>query len=215
MAAIKIPNMVRSAGVMTVAPLARRLAGTEPRLGRTRLIAVDGRSGAGKTWLAGELAAPLGAPVIHMDDLCPGWDGLVAAGDALADWVVGPLGRGEAARWRRFDWEAMSYAEWHTTEAAEVVVVEGCGSVRSALAASYAARIWVEAPAAARQQRLRARADWAAYEPHARQWAIEEDRLYRAEHTRAHCDVIVESLPATSDGDIRLSVCLPDRGSSG
>jgi uridine kinase len=214
MAAIKIPNMVRSAGVMTVAPLARRLARTEPRLGRTRLIAVDGRSGAGKTWLAGELAAPLGAPVIHMDDLCPGWDGLVAAGDALADWVAGPLGRGEAARWRRFDWEAMSYAEWHTTEAADVVVVEGCGSVRSALAASYAARIWVEAPAAARRRRLCARPDWAAYQPYARQWAAREDQLYRAEHTRAHCDVIVENLPATSDGDIRLSVCLPDRGSS-
>src|SRR6202042_2836673 len=63
--------------VMTVAELAARLAQTEPRLGRTRLIAVDGRSGSGKTWFAGRLARPLDAPVIHLDDLYPGWDGLV------------------------------------------------------------------------------------------------------------------------------------------
>jgi uridine kinase len=179
---------------VAVAELAGRLAGLTPRLGRTRLIAVDGRSGSGKTWLAEELAGAVGAPVIHLDDLYRGWEGPASALGALTDWVVGPLGRGEAARWRRFDWGSMEYAEWHRTPAAEVVLVEGCGSVRAALASVYAARIWVEAPAAARDQRLRARADWAAYAPHARQWAEQEDELYRLEQTRQHCDVIVENL---------------------
>ena len=178
---------------LTANQLAGLLAERAPRLGRTRLIALDGRSGAGKTWLAGELATPLGAPVIHMDDLYPGWDGPAAAGDALADWVIAPLARGEQARWRRFDWDAMSYAEWHRTEPADVVLLEGCGSVRSALAARYAARIWVEAPAADRRRRLRARPDWVAYEPQARRWAELEDQLYRAEQTRQHCDLTVEN----------------------
>ena len=182
-----------SINILTAGELAARLADREPRLGRTRLIALDGRSGAGKTWLAGLLAVPLDAPVIHLDDLYPGWNGPAAAGDALADWVIAPLARGEQARWRRFDWSAMSYAEWHTTEPAGVVLLEGCGSVRSALAARYAARIWVEAPAADRRRRLRARPDWAAYEPHTRQWAELEDQLYRAEQTRQHCDLTVEN----------------------
>jgi hypothetical protein len=201
---------------MTVAELAARLAQTEPRLGRTRLIAVDGRSGSGKTWLAAELATPLGAPVIHLDDLYPGWDGLTKAADVLAPWVIEPLSKGEPAHWRRFDWDAMSYAEWHTTEAADVVVLEGGGSIRSALAGAYAARIWVEAPAAARRQRLRARPDWTAYEPFARRWAELEDQLYRTEHTRRHCDVIVENPPPAIDGDrdsdVRLSVQLRGPG---
>ncbi|MBV9795511.1 MAG: hypothetical protein JO016_16405 [Actinobacteria bacterium] len=183
---------------LSVAELAGRLAGQPPRLGRTRLIAVDGRSGSGKTWLAGELAGPLGAPVIHMDDLYPGWDGPAAALGVLTDWVVGPLERGQAARWRRFDWELMEYAEWHST-AADVVLVEGCGSVRAALAPVYAARVWVEAPPAARERRLRARADWAVYEPHARQWAEQEDELYRTEHTRQRCDIVVENLQPGAD----------------
>jgi uridine kinase len=199
---------------MTVAELAARLALTEPRLGRTRLIAVDGRSGSGKTWLAGRLARPLDAPVIHLDDLYPGWDGLAKAADVLAEWVIGPLSRQQPARWRRFDWDTMSYAEWHTTEAADVVVLEGCGSIRSALAGAYAARIWVEAPAAVRRQRLRARPDWADYEPFARRWAAREDQLYRTEHTRRHCDVIVENPPPAIDGDrdVRLSVQLRGLG---
>jgi cytidylate kinase len=201
---------------MTVAELAARLAQTEPRLGRTRLIAVDGRSGSGKSWLASELAAPLDAPIIHLDDLYPGWDGLAKTADVLAEWVIGPLSRQQPARWRRFDWDTMSYAEWHTTAAAGIVMLEGCGSIRSALAGAYAARIWVEAPAAARRQRLRARPDWAAYEPFARQWAAGEDQLYRTEHTRQHCDVIVENPPPAIDGggggDVRLRVQLRGLG---
>ena len=193
---------------MTVAELAARLAQTEPRLGRTRLIAVDGRSGSGKSWLASELATPLDAPVIHLDDLYPGWDGLAKTADVLAEWVIGPLSRQQPAHWRRFDWDTMSYAEWHTTAAAGVVVLEGCGSIRSALAGAYAARIWVEAPAAARRQRLRARPDWDAYEPFARQWAAGEDQLYRTEHTRQHCDVIVDNPHPATDGDVGLRVQL-------
>jgi uridine kinase len=196
--------------VITVPQLAGRLAKTGPRLGRTRLIAVDGRSGAGKTWLAGELATPLGAPVIHMDDLYPGWDGLTKAADVLAEWIIEPLSKVEPARWRRFDWDTMSYAEWHTTEPADVVILEGCGSIRSSLASAYATRIWVEAPTAARQQRLRARPDWAAYDPHADRWAELEDQLYETEHTRQHCNVVVEN-PQPSE-DVGPSLSLQIRG---
>jgi uridine kinase len=200
---------VVTATVMTAAQLASLLSGTGPRLGGTRLIAVDGPSGSGKTWLAGQLATPLGAPVIHMDDLYPGWDGLDRAAGLLADWVIEPLSRGEPARWRRFDWDSMSYAEWHTTDPAGVVLLEGCGSVRAALAAAYAARIWVDAPAAARQRRLRARPDFVSYEPYAQRWAELEDRLYRTEQTRRHCDVIVENPQPSARGGVRLSVRVP------
>lgn len=52
---------------------------TEP-IHRPHLIGIDGRSGAGKTSLAGQLAQVLSVTrdvvVFHLEDLYPGWDGL-------------------------------------------------------------------------------------------------------------------------------------------
>lgn len=191
--------------LVTVTELAAALARTPPRLGRTRLIALDGHSGSGKTWLAALLAGRLRAPVIHMDDLYPGWNGLARAVRFVNDWVITPLATQRPARWRRFDWDAMAYAEWRTTEAAEVVVLEGCGSVRAELAGAYAARIWVEAPAGARRRRIEARADWGMYQPHVERWASQEDALYRTERTKHHCDLVVGNARDTA-GDPRLTL---------
>ena len=182
--------------------LAATLPSLEPRLAGTRLVALDGRSGSGKTWLAGQLAAAANALVIHMEDLYPGWDGLADTTAVLAKWIIGPLSQGGPARWRRFDWDAMRYAELHTTGPADVIILEGCGSIRTGLAATYSARIWAEAPATTRHQRLTARPDWPAYAPHAGRWARDEDRLYQAEQTRQQCDWIIEN-PAP-DGVIRV-----------
>src|SRR6476661_4492660 len=68
--------------------IVRLVAASRPRCGGTRLVAVDGPSGAGKTTLAAEVADALGAPTIHMDDLYPGWDGLAASTERVREWVV-------------------------------------------------------------------------------------------------------------------------------
>ena len=74
------------------------VSASEPRCGTTRLVVIDGPSGAGKTTLAGDVAAALAAPTIHMDDLYPGWDGLRAATHRVTEWVVEPLRQGHPAR---------------------------------------------------------------------------------------------------------------------
>src|SRR5664279_4070648 len=81
--------------------------------GTTKVVAVDGPSGAGKTDFAATLAERLpSAHVLHMDDLYPGWDGLEEAVAGLHDQVLAPLARGERAAYRRWDWEHDRYAEW-------------------------------------------------------------------------------------------------------
>ena len=54
-----------------------------PTLGRGRLLCVDGPAGSGKTTLADEIRAITGAPVVHMDNLYEGWDGLPRVGQQL------------------------------------------------------------------------------------------------------------------------------------
>ena len=62
------------------------------------VIAIDGRSGAGKTSLAARLRLALGAPVVALEDLYGGWDGLERGVDLLVSDVLEPLSAGRAAR---------------------------------------------------------------------------------------------------------------------
>jgi adenylylsulfate kinase-like enzyme len=58
------------------------------------VIAVDGRSGSGKTSLAARLRSALHAPVVTLEDLYGGWDGLERGIDLLVSEVLEPLAAG-------------------------------------------------------------------------------------------------------------------------
>ena len=168
---------------------------SEPRCGTTRLVAIDGPSGAGKTTLARDVAAVLAAPTIHMDDLYPGWDGLRAAVGLAQDWVVGHLRAGAPARYRRWDWVGGAYAEWVQLPAAEVVLLEGCGS--GARPVVVARRPVVGGPASPRGGPARPTPRDPAYEAFWARWAAQERELYAADRTSARADLVIDT---TADG---------------
>ena len=164
---------------------------SRPRCGATRLVAVDGPSGSGKTTLARLLAVELAAPTVHMDDLYPGWDGLAAAVARAHEWVVRPLCAGRPARYRRWDWAVDRYAEWVQVPAAEVLVLEGCGSAARPVGDAVSTLVWVEADAAVRRARAMARD--AAYGPFWERWAAQEEELYAADRTRERADLVIDT----------------------
>ncbi|GAB4098323.1 chorismate-binding protein [Sinomonas halotolerans] len=158
------------------------------------VIAVDGRSGAGKTSLAVELAAALRAhrnvALLHLEDVYPGWDGLAAGIDACAARLLGPLRRGETARWRPWDWAAGAEGPERESEPADVVILEGVGAGAAPLREFSDAVVWVEAPAAERKRRALAR-DGETYAPFWEQWAAQEDAWLAADDVPAAADVTV------------------------
>ncbi|MFC3990839.1 nucleoside/nucleotide kinase family protein [Actinoplanes siamensis] len=154
------------------------------------MLAVEGRSGSGKTTLARAVAERLDAPLIHMDDLYPGWDGLDQGVHNLREWVLEPLARGRAARWRRWDWAAHGYAEEHPVPDADWLVVEGVGAGAGVLRPYLSGVVWLQSPAAVRKRRALAR-DGEAYAPHWRRWAAQEDAFYARGDVAA--DLIVEN----------------------
>ena len=168
--------------------------------GRVTVVAVDGPSGSGKTVLARALARDLGAPLLHMDDLYPGWDGLAASPALLAEQVLEPLARGERAAYRRWDWHASGWAT-DPVEVPEptggVLVVEGCGSSVGPAGEHAAVRVWVDAEPALRMRRGIAR-DGEGYRPHWERWAAQEERVFTADRTRERADLVIDTSPGVA-----------------
>lgn len=159
------------------------------------VVLIDGRSGAGKTSLAGRLAArwPLAGRVqlIALDSLYPGWDGLDAGVDRALEWILRPHGRGYLGTWRRWDWERETEAESHAVDPALGVIVEGSGILTSSTVGLGDVRVWVESGEPARKARALAR-DGETYRPHWDRWAAQERLHVERDDPRTLATRIVE-----------------------
>ena len=118
---------------------------------RTKILAVDGLGGAGKSTLAAALATRLAAPIVHTDDFAS-WDHPLDWWPRLLAEVLEPLSRNEACRFRRTDWEGTGREEWVAVEPADVVILEGVGASRAVFHPFVTCAVWVETP---REERLR------------------------------------------------------------
>ncbi|GAB3814159.1 hypothetical protein GCM10027605_59110 [Micromonospora zhanjiangensis] len=160
----------------TYAELARRILAGPARLGATRLVAVDGPSGAGKTVftgrLAGALAAAIGTPppVVRTDDLLDGWSDQFTFWPRLDDWVLAPLRAGRPGRYRRYSWLRGEFTPaWVPVPAGAVVLLEGVSAARAAIRPELTLAVFVTAPERLRLDRALAR-DGDHLLPHLRRW---------------------------------------------
>lgn len=172
--------------------LARRILALAPSCGPTRLIAVDGPAGSGKTTFADRLGVALGAQVVHSDDFPVPWDGGPAGWfAALADQVIAPLSQGRPGGFPRYDWVRGVYAEHVAVPVAPVLLIEGVGTARRDVDRLLAFRVWVEAPREVRWHRVLER-DGAELEPRWRDWFAAEDAWFAQDATRDRADLVVD-----------------------
>jgi len=166
------------------------LAGSRPpTLGTGRLIGVDGPAGSGKTTLAAALAERSGAPVVHMDDLYEGWDGLPRV-DARLEALLRPLAEDRPGSYRRYDWHLGGFAETVEVPPSDLLVLEGCGSGSRVVADLVTVLVWVEAPYDVRMRRGIER-DGDAFAPYWHAWADAERDHFTAHGTRDRADLLL------------------------
>lgn len=152
------------------------------------VVGIDGRSGAGKTTLAADLAHLLRADfpavtLFHLEDMYQGWKGLASA---VADWssLVNQLRESDCGTWTGWDWEASTplpcqelCIEQEPGEPA-VLIGEGVG----AFCADTDITCWVERPDHERKAAALLR-DGETYRPFWDIWAQQEQELFE---TQAH-----------------------------
>ena len=172
-----------TAGVAALLGASRDQTGRAPAGAQRAVVLIDGRSGSGKSVAAGQVAAELGAAVLSLEDLYPGWDGL-AAGSAA---VPGAL---QSGRYRPYDWQLGRFADQERTLPRGPLVIEGCGALTAenlSAAHRWAAEhrlpggawaVWLDVPAVRRKSRALAR-EGEIFAPHWDQWAAQEEAHFQ------------------------------------
>jgi hypothetical protein len=167
-----------------------------PPVNGIRIVAVDGRSGAGKSFLASRLSALLGAPIVEIDDFVS-WDCFGRWWPRFEAQVLTPLLAGRDATFQARDWTdwyGSSLGAWKTLPWSPTVILEGVTCTRRDTVGRIAYAVWVEAPAGMRLARGLARdTAFAGKEELWRRWMREEDEFFAADGTRERADIVVDT----------------------
>jgi uridine kinase len=154
----------------------------------TRIVAIDGPGGAGKSSIANLLAKELDAPVIHTDDFAS-WANPVDWWPELIAYALKPLAAGKPARYLPSSWGGEPREPVEIAPSA-FVVLEGVTASRRAFRPYLAYSIWIETPRELRLKRglerdgEQARAQW-------EDWMEAEDRYIERERPAQHADCVL------------------------
>lgn len=155
-------------------------------------VLIDGPSGAGKSTLTDALVAawPDAVSLVRMDNIYPGWGGLLDGSELVHTHLIGPRSRGADARWQRHDWVGDTAAEWHAVPSDRSLILEGCGALSRANAPLATLRVWLDADDAIRKRRALAR-DRGAFDVHWDEWDRQFARFVDTEHPAATADIVL------------------------
>jgi uridine kinase len=164
---------------------------------QSRVVAIDGPGGAGKSVLAAKVAAALNAQVVCTDDFAS-WERPLEWWPRLIEQVLGPLSRNQPGRYQRSDWDTRQLAEWHDVPVAPFLVLEGVTSSRAAFAPYLAFKVWVETPREERLRRGLGRDGQDALELW-HEWMAREDAYIADERPDEHADLVVRGFTPAVD----------------
>ena len=171
--------------------LVDRIPTLTPRCGDTTVVAIDGRAGSGKSTLAQALVERLHCPLVSMEALYPGWNGLQAGIASLHSSVLEPLAAGHIALVPQYDWLGHAWGSPQPLAPAPLIVLEGVGCGAQISTSSLSLLVWLELDEPTRRRRALSRvADGAVFAEHWNQWAEQEDALLATDPIPTRADFL-------------------------
>lgn len=194
-------------------PLSAAVAAVLDQIGAHRgercLVAIDGRSAAGKSTLTSSIAEIIGhASVVRGDDFYRVMDDdrrfALAPAEGVAqdfDWqrlrsaALEPLRAGEAASYARYDWSTGTLGAIVTVPASTIVIAEGVYMSRPELRDLFDVTVFVDTAQPVRDSRQAARGDSSAWID---RWHAAEDHYVASFDPAARADVVVSGAQLTA-----------------
>lgn len=156
----------------------------------TRIVAIDGLGGSGKSSFALQLSRALGgAVIVHTDDFAT-WHNPIDWWPRLLEQALIPISRSEVARFERSRWGREADGEIVVVDPTEYLVLEGVTASREAFAPYLTYAVWVDAPAPLRLQRGLDRDGPTALEQW-QAWMAQEERYRLRERPDERADLVV------------------------
>ena len=171
---------------------------SEPsRCGKSHLIAIDGRAGAGKTTLANELSLALGVDhavtLIHLDMVYAGWEGSLGESlTATLSQLLSDLSGGRATLLPIFNWKEMVFDSEQVVSPSGLIILEGVGSAQAAVRKYSTATIWLDIDPIIGLQRVLDR-EGMAFQNQMHRWQVAEEAHFLADDTREKADFILST----------------------
>ena len=157
------------------------------------IVALLGRSGSGKTQLAGALHdRHADAQIVHLDDLYRDWDGL-SAGLVRARHIAEQWSRHNASTYLPTHWPGTAARGRVTVTPDRPLIVEGVGATWVGRSLAHAA-LWLEAERETRRLRALER-DGETFVPYWLAWELQEDAWFAAHPPRPDALVPVPDDP--------------------
>ena len=157
---------------------------------QTRIIAIDGCGGAGKSTLATKLANIFGnCPVIHTDDFAS-WDHPLDRYPRVVEQVLEPLRDNQVAHFQKFDWQANRLGQWETVKPCSVVIMEGVSASRSEFRPYLSFSIYIETDRDLRLKRGLER-DGEEILPLWKEWMAEKDECVLRDKPKKYADLVL------------------------
>lgn len=161
---------------------------TIPACGKTRVIAIDGPAGSGKTTLSFALEAALHnfkVATIHLDSLYQGWDDALTStlSRNLENQILKPLSLEKPAEYRVFDWFEMKPGMTVSFDSPEYLILEGVGAAQSVTRKYANYLIWIDVASELGLKRVLAR-DGQEIEAQMRNWQLIESDFFIRDNTR-------------------------------
>ena len=165
----------------------------QPEERLTRIVAIDGYGGSGKSELADRLARKLaGASVVRSDDLARpnvrGWEW-----ERMRAQVLEPLMNDLPGHYQRYDWDTDRPSEWYDVPVGGTLIVEGVSSMRDELGKYWDLAIWLDCPYDTRLRRGLERDGETMRSQWTDVWIPEEDAYFNAQRPDRKANLIIDS----------------------